>query len=538
MTDKTNLKKLIYWDCIRATWIPIGISVLDECLKGLLSVYTASILGSFADAVFRLDLSVGKANLVKLLFCLFVTILVIPALELFDNLIMLKYALWHDRIVLSRFLDKTYRSVIQCEAGNMQQRLEDDPCDMRKYLVWITESAVMAPVTLVFLLYNALSVSPLFTAIVFAVSLVKLIVPLAVRKLEQRYDRQNREYRSSVRTYENEITENPHTVRLYGLKDAFIRRLDTLYQVYYRDVQRKSIRCSQISGSISGFLDTFCTLVILFSGAGMAAAGFITPGAVAAMVGYFGVFGAIIGSVGTVIRKTPILRNIAERMLFFYEEREDVSGEEVDRFDVLSAEGVSFSYGETKILDGLCFQVHSGEKIAVTGPNGSGKSTLIKMICGLLRGDGLFVNGRDIRALSAESWREQFAYVPQEPLLFTGSVRENIALGRPGAAEGEITRIMEEVGIGYLAERRIGENSGSSSGSDLSGGERQKISIARALLKNTPILIFDEPSNHLDAETLRWLTEFIRSSDKTVLYISHEETLTSAADNRIRLRNL
>lgn len=531
MTDARKLKGLIYRDCIRATWIPIVIGVLDECLKGILSVYTAGILGSFADAVFRLDLSMGKENLAKLIFCLLVTILFIPAVELFDNLIMLKYALWHDRMVLSRFLDKTYLSVIKCDAGSMQQRLDDDPCDMRKYLVWITESAVRAPVTLIFLLYDALPVSPLFTGIVFGVSLIKLTVPLAVRKLEQRYDMQNREYNSKVRTYENEITENPHTVWLYGLKDAFVRRLDTLYREYYRNTQRKSIRCSQISGSISGFLDTFCTLAILLCGAVMAAAGTITPGAVAAMVGYFGVFNVIIGNVGTVIREVPIMRNIAERMLFFYEDFETkICGEEIGAFETISSEGLTFAYGETKILDGLRFDIRRGEKVAVTGPNGSGKSTLIKVMCGLLRGDGLFINGRDIRELSAESWRGQFAYVPQDPLLFRGSVRENISIGRSGAAEEEITRVMEAVGIGHLAERCV------SGKETLSGGERQKISIARALLKNTPVLILDEPGNNLDAETLHWLGEFIRQSDKTVVYISHDDVLT-AADRIIRIES-
>lgn len=534
MNDKKHIHRKIYADCIRATAVPVLLYGLQEVLEGLLTVRTAGILGQFADAVFRLDFAFGQANLWKLLVCIAATVLLIPFINVFSNIFMIKYALLHDRMVLGRFLDKEYAAVLACDAGDLQHRLEWEPTDLRCNFVNIVTDLAKAAVTLSYLLYSALAVSPLYTAIVFAVSMVKLTVPIAVRKLEKKYDMETREYQSKVRSFEEEMIRQPHVVKQYGLADALTGRLDRAYRMYFDGVQRKSIRCGRIAGGISAFLETFCTFAVLLSGAVLTANGRITPGTVAAMVGYFGVFGSVIGTFGTVIRTFPKMKNNAERMEIFYERGERTGGAEPADVRGLRAENLSFAYetGSRPVLDGVEFELDLRGKTAVCGTNGSGKSTLIGVLCGLLSpyGGKLCADGTDLAEISPDAWRKRIAYVPQEAYLFAGTVRENVRLGRPSAPDAEVDAVMTELGIAHLADRTV------TAGTDtLSGGEKQKISIARALLKDAPVMILDEPGNNLDAETVGWLKKFLAETEKGVIYITHDTETERLADAVIRM---
>ena len=526
------IRRQIYKDCLRAELVPMVFYILSENVQGLLTVYTAGILGSFADAVFRLDFVSGMDNLWKLLICLGITILLMPVISCIGEMLELYYALVYERMVLGHFLDKDYASVTRYTLGEIQQRLDWDPIELRCGCCQIITGCVWIFVTAGALLYNAIRVSPLFTLIRFAVTLLKLTVPLAVRKLEKKYDREQKQYQDQVRSMESEITASPHQVKMFGLSVPFIHRLESAFHSYFKTTAAKSILCGQIAGGISGFLGTFCTVLLLFSGALLTAAGQITPGTVAAMFGYFSICGSVIDKTGVLLRDWPKIRNSAERMELFYEDPESQDGIPASSFESLTAENLSFAYENHTVLHRISFCWNAGEKIAVTGPNGSGKSTLIQLICGLLKGytGSLRLGGVELAETSLAAWRRQFAYAPQDPLLFDGTVRDNILLGMTEPDADVADRILETLGIVYLAERKVGHGRDT-----LSGGEKQKVSIARALARNTPLLILDEPGNNLDTETLSWLAGFIRQSDKTILYISHDPVLTEAADRRIVL---
>ena len=168
---------------------------------------------------------------------------------------MLKYALVHDRMVLERFLDKTYDSILKYELGDIQNRLDWDPTELRYYLVVFFDKGLMIPVTLAFLLSSAWGLSPVYTLIVLALSLLKLAVPLAVKKLEGRYEKENRAYASQLRSLETEITERSCMVALYGLGGAFADRAAKLYRAYFDRTETKSIRLSMgAEAAVTSFL--------------------------------------------------------------------------------------------------------------------------------------------------------------------------------------------------------------------------------------------------------------------------------------------
>ena len=530
MKQRDKLKKRIYADCRQAMTPALLLYAFSAGLGGIISVYTASVLGEFADAVFLLDLSYGLLHFQKLVCCLVGSIFAVPLISMLGEVVMFINCLRHDRLVYARFLDKKYEEVIKIDEGEAEYRLEIDPIDLRCYWIMVRERAFSVSVMFIFLLYQALPVSPGFLLIVFLISMVKLLVPMAVRKLQAKYELDKKQYDTDVRNLETGITGKPHLVKVLGLTEGMISKLDRRFEEYFNNILIKSAVCTVFSDAVLKFLDTFCMLVILFIGAVLTAKGQVTPGTVAAMMGYFSVINDMIAKCDFILRKIPILDATAERMKVLYDGAEEKTGNELNPVCRITANNLSLSFGDKSIFINKTFTIHTGEKTVILGENGSGKSTFLKLLCGLYQNyqGSLRMNEHELSEIQIDSLRRQFAYAQQEPYLFEGTVRENIHMGNLTASDEAVDEVMERLGISALADRQItlGQK-------ELSGGEKQKISIARALLKNAEILLMDEPDNNLDSQTLEWLKSFISQNDRTILYVSHDETLSELANQKI-----
>ena len=199
---------------------------------------------------------------------------------------------------------------------------------------------------------------------------------------------------------------------------------------------------------------------------------------------------------------------------------------------------VSFHYSDddTLVLSNVSFQIEAGKSVALVGPSGSGKTT----ICSLLprfydvTGGSVRIDGQDIRELTLESLRNQIGLVQQDVYLFCGTIRENIAYGKPGASMEEIEDAARKANIhdfimslpdGY--DSFVGER-----GTRLSGGQKQRISIARVFLKNPPILILDEATSALDNESERWIQHSLEelAKNRTTITIAHRLSTIRNAD--------
>lgn len=525
-----ELKKRIYADCRQAMTPALLLYILSAGLGGVMSVYTASLLGEFADAVFEVQVSHGMLYFQKLIGCLVISVIVVPLIGMLGEVVMFINCLRHDRLVYARFLDKKYEEAMKIDEGEAEYRLEMDPIELRVYWLMVRENAFSVLVMFLFLLYKALPVSPGFLLIIVLISVLKLLVPMAVRKLQAKYELAKKEYDTDVRKLETEITGKPYLVKVLGLTEGMILMLKERFEEYYKNVLTKSVTCTVFSDAVLKFLDTFCTLLILFIGAVFTAGGMVTPGTVAAMVGYFSVINNMISKCDYILRKTPVLDAIAERMKVLYDGEEDKNGINTGSISLITAKDLTLSIGDKEVFKNKAFRIHTGEKTVICGDNGSGKSTFLKLLCGLYQNylGSLKMDEREFSEIRMDSLRRQFAYAQQDPYLFEGTVRENIHLGNLQASDKEVEDVMERLGILALADRQItlGQK-------ELSGGEKQKISIARAVLKNADILLLDEPDNNLDSQTLEWLKNFIRQSNKTIIYVSHDEMLSKAADRRI-----
>jgi subfamily B ATP-binding cassette protein MsbA len=198
---------------------------------------------------------------------------------------------------------------------------------------------------------------------------------------------------------------------------------------------------------------------------------------------------------------------------------------------------VIFGYlPDQPVLKGITLEVKAGSRVALVGPSGAGKSTLVKLLIRFHHAweGAITIDSQDIRGLNLQSLRSQVGYVQQDPVLFSGTVEDNIRVGRPGAAEGEIVQAAElanalefirQLPNGFQTE--IGER-----GVKLSGGQKQRIAIARAFLKNAPILVLDESTSSLDLPSERLVHEALDrlARGRTTIIIAHRLSTVAHAD--------
>ena len=217
-------------------------------------------------------------------------------------------------------------------------------------------------------------------------------------------------------------------------------------------------------------------------------------------------------------------------------------GQEALRFTgVIAMRDVAFRHSRAPVLDGISLDLAPGCNVTIIGPNGSGKTTIVGLILGFYRPyrGGILANGVPYERLDLGELRRAIGFVPQHPTFFTGTVAENLGYGRPQCGLADIVAAAERAGVAQFIralpetyDTQIGEG-----GVLLSGGEAQRLAIARALVGDPRLLIFDEPTNHLDAATVASIMGKLLSAreDIGLLVISHDPAVVALADTVFRL---
>ena len=254
---------------------------------------------------------------------------------------------------------------------------------------------------------------------------------------------------------------------------------------------------------------------------------------------------AMMGSFGPVTALASLSNNLnqtlasGERVLSILEEEpkvEEVAGTESVSFTNAEADNVDFAYDEEQILKDYSIKIPGGKVVGIHGASGSGKSTLLKLLMRFwdVQGGQVKISGRDVRGINTPDLREMEAYVTQETVLFHDSIANNIAIGKTGASREEIMEAAKKASIhdfimtlpkGYDTE--VGEL-----GDTLSGGEKQRIGIARAFLHDAPFFLLDEPTSNLDSLNEGIILKSLKEGkgDKTVLLVSHRKSTMNLAD--------
>jgi ABC-type multidrug transport system fused ATPase/permease subunit len=331
-------------------------------------------------------------------------------------------------------------------------------------------------------------------------------------------------------------------VKIFGREEDELER--------FRGESEESLRASVDSSLIEakfsivlGVVGGFGTALVLYLGALQVLSGALSVGQLTVFVAYLGLFLSPLWALSRQANQIGKSLVSGERIIELLNAEPSVK-ESPDARPAPAFEGrvtfedVYFTYEDEagEVLRGMDFDVEAGSRVALVGLSGAGKTTVTSLIARLYdpQGGRVLVDGEDIREFTLKSLRDSITFVPQEPMLFRATVAENIAYGKSGATREEIERVAELAGADtFIRELPEGYDTlVSERGESLSGGQRQRISIARAMLRESPILILDEPQSGLDAEAANAVEDNWRvlTEGRTTFVIAHELRLVRNVD--------
>jgi ATP-binding cassette, subfamily B, bacterial len=331
-------------------------------------------------------------------------------------------------------------------------------------------------------------------------------------------------------------------VKIFGREEDELERFRTESE----ESLRASVDSSLIEAKFSivlGIVGGIGTALVLYLGALQVLSGALSVGQLTVFVAYLGLFLSPLWALSRQANQIGKSLVSGERIIELLNAEPSVK-ESPDARPAPAFEGhvtfedVHFAYEDEagEVLRGMDFDVEAGSRVALVGLSGAGKTTVTSLIARLYdpqRGRVL-IDGEDVKRFTLKSLRDQITFVPQEPMLFRATVAENIGYGKSGATREEIEGVAELAGAdGFIRELPEGYDTLlSERGESLSGGQRQRISIARAMLRESPILILDEPQSGLDAEAASAVEDSWRdlTEGRTTFVIAHELRLVRNVD--------
>ncbi len=432
------------------------------------------------------------------------------------------------------------------ELGSRVDELEK----IREFLTGQALSTILDAIFSVIYIVVMFIYSSLLTLIALIVVPIQIAITLLGAPLFRRQFRQAAEENAKTKSHLVEVLTSIQTVKSQNIETISRWKWQKLYSKYIARTFERTISGTTI-GQISQVLQKISQLLVLWVGATLVLKGQLTLGQLIAF--------RIISSYVTqpLLRLSTIWQNIQELRVSF-ERLGDVidtpqESNELDKQQIsmppvkgnVGFEDVTFSFDKTKsnVLDKVSFEIDKGQFIGIVGESGSGKSTLMKLLSRLYSPNQgkIKIDGYDIDKVELYSLRRQIGIVPQEPILFSGTVMENIALTQSEATNDEIIKAAKlaeahefimNLPNGYSTN--VGER-----GTALSGGQRQRIAIARTLLNKPQILILDEATSALDYNTEKKLCDNLIDNlrDNTVFFITHRLATIKNSDQIIVMHN-
>jgi ATP-binding cassette subfamily B protein len=451
----------------------------------------------------------------------------------------------HIRVKLFKHLFKLGPAYMNEErTGKLQSIFTDGVEAMEVFLVDYIPQLVVTAFGVLALLGFVLSLDTVVGAIVLAGVLLTLIIPLFGDFLTAKIAGNHWDAYGNLGAQFIDALQGMTTLKVFNASENKARELDGDSSLLFRQ-SMKRLKFELSSSALMGLATAAGTSLSVGIGAWRVASGFLDPAELFVILFLAAECFRPLNDLTAFHHQSFLGVSAANRMFDFLEAVPAVSDSGTEQFTrkldappALSLRDVSFSYldGSRPALHEVNFGIPAGSNAAFAGKSGAGKSTIVNLLLRFFdpQTGAILIDGTDIRSYDIEGWRKQIAVVFQDTYLFYGTVSENLRLAKPSAAQQELERVAILAGAnsfisalpnGY--ETLIGER-----GARLSGGERQRIAIARAILKDAPILIFDEATSNVDAASERVILEELSQlmKKRTTLVIAHRlSTIQNAA---------
>lgn len=523
----------IYMDAMRWMLLPVLINVFYELLKITMVFITASFLGGVTDAAivgdYALFFEKGKALLVVM----GISAVCVPLTGVIMDFIWIKAGSVSDIEMSSKISYWQYNKLQNVDEGDIEYRLSEELCDFRICFANILSSVFLIPFFVFFLKYCEKQMGIIYLLLAICCSLLTLLIPIMFRKINLKYEQENWSYLSKQNQIFVQISDFARSIKNLNIANGVIKKWKVLFGEHYNQSRKKALKIKNFSNEINAFVKAFSQIVILILGCVLLQKKLITTGCIVIMFQYLSIFNTFFDHCIQSITDISKIKAKAKRLNIFYDDFESEEGHDLlDIIRSISCKNLCYTYGDNKVIDNLSFSIRQGEKMQIIGENGSGKTTLLKILCGLETDyEGvILINGMDMKEINLSIWRKRLAVIFQNAYIFPGTVEENVLMGNFNATIKELVEQENVLNIADIFSKKIGYGA-----TELSGGEKQRIAMARAFLKNSEILILDEGDNHLDAEGKKILYDYIRKTNQTVIYISHDIEFKDLSDRVLTL---
>ena len=383
-----------------------------------------------------------------------------------------------------------------------------------------------------------------FTLIALAVTPFLLLFVFRFKKEVKAATHKVRKEQSEIVAVVQQGLESVQVVKAFGQEQAQEEMLDLVsHATVSAALKARSVK-ALLSPTVTVTV-AMCTALVLWRGAALILAGTMTVGSLTVYLAYLARFFKPVKDLATTTNAVAQVSVGAERVREILD-TDAVTPEKEDALELSTLEGrielknVAFGYGpDVPVLKDVSFAIEPGEFVGIVGPTGSGKSTVVSLLPRFydVQAGEVRIDGHDVRDYKLKPLRDQIGYVLQETVLFRGTILENIAFGRPGATRDEVIaaaklanadEFISQMPQGY--DTIVGER-----GSTLSGGQRQRVGIARVMVRNSPILLLDEPTAALDSESEKAVIDALETlmKGKTVIAIAHRLSTIRDADKII-----
>ena len=433
------------------------------------------------------------------------------------------------------YLNSSYKKSSSLSSGDLVTRFEGDVSTVAGVRTNLIPNVVSTAVRLLGTIVALFILQPTFTLIVLAVAVLIVISSFFIRKVSYKLYKKSRVQNSIQNVYLSEVSDNILAVKTFSAENYVLSGLSSKFSSYKKARRTQRYFLSGVSSIINLCFTAFYASAVIFGVYGI----------------YNGISGVDFGVITALLQlvlqiKAPISgisgfftahaeMLVAGERLFGLSDEDNKKTTTLNEFDKITLSNVSFSYGNGNVINNVNLEINRGEKILIKGGSGEGKTTLVKLIAGLyLPSDGEILISAGGNEYAPSTVKNLTSFVPQGNMLFSGTTKENVVFNEEYDEErfntavklSKLFSVIEEYGEDY----RLGE------GASLSEGQRQRIAIARAIYKNSPVIIMDEPTSALDSNTeLEFAKSLCDIKGATLIIISHKPVLSNYVDKVITL---
>lgn len=509
MKNKTVFKRVIA--VIGRSKLLLFLSLILSVASVILSLYIPVLAGRAIDGI-KLHGNVDFEVIKKCLFGILICAIVGGVLQWVMNIINNRIAYNTVRDIRSKaFSHMQTLPVAFADShpyGDIVSRITADAEQFADGLILGFSQLFTGVVTIAVTLVFMLTISPLITLAVVVLTPISLFTARFIARRTYSMFKKQSETRGEQTALINEMIQNQKTVQAFSYEDREVERFDESNEKL-RKYSLKSIFFSSLTNPTTRFINNLIYAVVGLMGGIFAIGGMVTVGGFVSFLAYSNQYTKPFNEISGVVTELQNALACAARIFELIDEKPEASDENClalsDPEGSVEFDNVRFSYDKSKkLIDGFDFFAPSGKTIAVVGPTGCGKTTLINLLLRFYDVDGgsIKVDGKNINGITRHSLRHHFGMVLQDTWIKNGTVRENIAFGKPDATDEEIIAAAKAARAHSFIKRLkngydtvIGDDDG------LSEGERQLLCIARVMLMKPPMLILDEATSSIDTRT-------------------------------------